>query len=196
MNSVMQRAADRLGAWSEKARRPLIKLAADDRGVSAVEFAMLLPVMITLYLGTVELSQGIAADRKVAMTARTAADLVSQVSAVNTGDMTNVMNASSTVMAPYSSANLKVTVTSVTIDANSVAKVAWSCTYHGTARAVGSTISLPTALVVPSSTLIWSEVSYSYKPTVGYLITGTLQLKDQIYMRPRLSDSVTGPSSC
>ena len=32
---------------------------------------MLLPLMLSLYLGAVELSQGIAADRKVTLTART-----------------------------------------------------------------------------------------------------------------------------
>lgn len=172
------------------------ELSRDERGISAVEFALLLPVMVTLYLGTVELSQGIAADRKVAMTARTAADLVSQVSTVNSGDMTNVLNAASTVMAPYASTNLVVTVSSVSIDATNKATISWSCTLHGTKRAVGSTVTLPTALNIANSTLIWSEVKYSYKPTIGYLISGTLQLTDQIYMRPRLSDSVTGPSSC
>ena len=52
-------------------------------------------------------------------------------------------------------------------------------------------MTLPAALAVPSTSLIWSEVQYSYKPTIGYVVTGTLTLKDQIYMRPRLSDSVT-----
>ena len=36
-------------------------------------------------------------------------------------------------------------------------------------------------------------MSYSYTPTIGYVVTGTLTLSDQIYMRPRLSDTVTGP---
>jgi Flp pilus assembly protein TadG len=171
--------------------RGIGRIARDDRGVSAVEFALILPVMITLYLGTVEISQGIAADRKVSLVARTGADLVSQVSTINNADMTNVLNATSIVMSPYSSANLKVTITNINIDANGKATVAWSDTLNGTARSVGSTVTLPTALVVPSSTLIWSEVSYSYKPTVGYLISGTLTLKDQIYMRPRKSDTIT-----
>jgi hypothetical protein len=34
-------------------------------------------------------------------------------------------------------------------------------------------------------------VNYSYKPTIGYVVTGTLSLSDQIFMRPRLSDTVT-----
>jgi hypothetical protein len=51
-------------------------------------------------------------------------------------------------------------------------------------------VTLPAALNVPNSSLIWSEVQYTYKPVVGYVVTGTMTLKDQIYMRPRLSESV------
>jgi Flp pilus assembly protein TadG len=175
--------------------RKLRRLAGDERGVSAVEFAMLLPLMLTLYLGTVEVSQGIAADRKVTLTARTVADLVAQVSSINNADMTNSLNAASAVIAPFSATNLKVTVTSVTIDSASKATVAWSDTLNGTAHTVGSTVTPPTALVVPSTSLIWAEVQYTYKPTIGYVISGTLTLKEQIYMRPRLSDSVNRVNS-
>jgi len=174
-----------------RACRLMRRFQDDKRGVSAVEFAMLLPLMLTLYLGTSEVSQGISADRKVTLTTRTVADLVSQVSSVNNADMTNSLNAAATVMAPFSSSNLKVTVTSVTIDATGKATVSWSDTFNGTARAKGSTVTLPTALNVANTSLIWSEVQYSYKPVIGYVVSGTLTLKDQIYMRPRLSDSVT-----
>lgn len=166
------------------------RLVSDQRGVSAVEFAMLLPLMLTLYLGTVELSQGIGADRKLTLTARTVADLVSQVTSVNNAGMTNSLNAAAAVMAPYPSTNLKVTVSSVRIDKDGKATIDWSDTLNGTARAKGSTVTLPAALATPDSTLIWAEVQYAYKPTVGYLISGTLTLKDQIYMRPRQSDDV------
>ena len=49
--------------------------------------------------------------------------------------------------------------------------------------------------LVPSTCLIWSEVSYLYKPTIGYVVTNTLTLKDQMYMRPRQSDCVTYPTT-
>ena len=78
-------------------------VARDERGVSAVEFALLLPLMLALYLGAVELSQGIAADRKVTLTSRTVADLVSQVTNINNAGMTNSLNAAAAVMAPYRS---------------------------------------------------------------------------------------------
>ena len=171
-------------------KRKLGGLAADERGVSAVEFAMLLPLMLSLYLGSVEVSQGIGADRKVTLTARTICDLVSQVSSIGNGDMTNALNASSAVMAPFPTSNLQVTVSSVKIDAAGKATVDWSDSLNGTARTKGSTITLPAALNVANTSLIWSEVQYTYKPVIGYVMTGTLTLKEQMYMRPRVSDTV------
>ena len=175
--------------------RCLTRFACDEQGTSAVEFAMLLPLMLTLYLGTVEVSQGVGIDRKVTLTTRTAADLAAQVTSINNADMTNLLSASSAVIAPYDPSKLKVTVSLVSIDANGQAKIAWSDTLGGTKRATGSTVTLPTALNVANTSLVWSEVSYSYTPTIGYVITGTLNLSDQIYMRPRLSDSITRVNS-
>ncbi len=98
---------------------------------------MLLPLMLSLYLGAVEVSQGIGADRKVTLTARTVADLVSQVTSVNNNDMTNSLNAATTVMAPFPTGNLKVVVSSVTIDAQGKATIAWSDTLNGTGALQG-----------------------------------------------------------
>jgi Flp pilus assembly protein TadG len=168
----------------------LASFAKDRRGVSAVEFAMLLPLMITLYLGSVEISQGVGMDRKVTLAARTVADLASQVSSIAGTDMSNILTATSAVIAPYDTAPLKVTVSAVTIDAGATAKIKWSCTLNGTKRTVGSTVTLPAALNVANTTLVWAEATYAYKPTIGYVVTGTLNLANQIYMRPRLSDTV------
>jgi Flp pilus assembly protein TadG len=168
----------------------LARFGTDRRGVSAVEFAMLLPLMVTLYLGSVEISQGVGIDRKVTLVSRTVADLASQVTSIASTDMTNILNASSSVIAPYDATRLRVTVSEVDIDAGAVAKIKWSCTLNGTQRTVGSTVTtLPTALKIANTQLVWGEVSYAYTPTIGYVITGTLNLSDQIYMRPRLTDT-------
>ena len=173
----------------------LVSFARDHRGISAVEFAMILPLMVTMYLGVVEVSRGVAIDRKVTLTTRTMADLASRVTSINNADMSSLLNASAAVIAPYQPAPLKIVLSAVTIDANSVAKITWSDTLNGSARSVGSTVTLPSVLVVPNTTLIWSEVSYAYNPTFGYVLTGNLNLSDQIYMRPRLSDTITRVNS-
>jgi Flp pilus assembly protein TadG len=167
----------------------------DQKAMGAVEFAMLLPFMLTIYFAAIETSQAVAVQRKVTLTARTVADLASQVTSVNNADMTNMLTAASAVVAPFASNELKVTVSAVDIDANGVARVAWSDSLNGTKRATNSTVSLPTALNVPGAQLIWSEVHYNYKPTIGEMITGSLNLFDQIYMRPRLSEKVNRVNS-
>src|SRR5882757_10401303 len=91
----------------------LLHFVQDRRGVSAVEFAMLLPLMVTLYLGAVEISQGVAIDRKVTLTTRTVADLASQVSSINNADMTNLLNATAAVVTPYDTSRLRVVVSAV-----------------------------------------------------------------------------------
>jgi Flp pilus assembly protein TadG len=170
--------------------RQVSALRRDQKGVSAIEFAMLLPVMLTIYFGVMETSQGVAIQRKVSLTSWSVADLASRVTSINNADMTNMLTAASAVIAPYADAELKVTISAVSIDANGIAKVAWSDSLHGTKRAVGSTVSLPAALNVPNSQLIWSEVNYNYVPSFGYVLTGALNLSDQIYVRPRLSETV------
>jgi Flp pilus assembly protein TadG len=173
----------------------IIKLGRDRRGVSAVEFALVAPLMIAIYLSAVEISQGISIDRKVTLTTRTLADLASQVSSIKNSEMTNILAAGAAVMSPYDQSKMKVTLSGVKIDNNGTAKVDWSDTLNGTKRGVGTTVTLPAALAIPNTFLLWSEVSYAFKPTIGYMITGTINLTDQLWMRPRLSDTVTRVNS-
>ena len=57
------------------------RLTRDDRGVAAVEFALILPLMLTLYLGCAELSQGLIATRKSTNVAIALSDLVAEQAA-------------------------------------------------------------------------------------------------------------------
>ncbi len=97
--------------------RLLSRFARDKRGVSAVEFAFLAPLMIAMYLGVVEISDGVAADRKVTLTAGALANLVGQSQTLVTADMTNIFNASTAIIKPYSVGNLTATVSCLKIDA-------------------------------------------------------------------------------
>jgi Flp pilus assembly protein TadG len=179
-----------------RSHRLFARFAGDRRGVSAVEFALLLPVMIALYLGGTEISSGVSIQRKVTLTAGTVANLTAQATTLVTGDVTNILNASSAILAPYSTTGATVTVSCIGIDSTGKAKVDWSVTMGGTARATGSSITIPTALAVPSTQLIFAEVSYPYKPTVGYTISGTLTLADKMYMSPRITAPTYNGTAC
>ena len=167
----------------------------DRRGVSAVEFAILLPIMVTLFLGSVEATQGIAANRKIELTAHALADLSTQYTDITDLDMANILAAGSAILAPYPTAGLKEVVSEISINSQGVGTVVWSDTLGGTALAVGSTVSVPSALAVPNSYVMLAQVSYSYNPTYGYVMTGSITLSDQSFMRPRESASVARTAS-
>ena len=174
--------------------RTFVRFGRDKRGVSAVEFALLAPLMVGLYLGCVEISDGVGADRKVSLTAAALANLTAQVSTISSSDMTNILDASSAIITPYAAGNLKITVSCIAIDASKNARVKWSVTRGGTA--LSGTPTLPSALTVASTQLIFAQVSYAYTPTVGYTITGTLTLSDQMYMSPRVSPPTYAGTAC
>ena len=76
------------------------RLSADTGGIAAVEFAMLVPLMLMVFFGTIQISTAVAVDRKVSLTARTLSDLISQNASVTS---TIVSNAFATGLAMLSS---------------------------------------------------------------------------------------------
>jgi Flp pilus assembly protein TadG len=166
-------------------------LARERRGIAAIEFAALLPLFIILFLGTFEVGQGISINMNNALAARTVADLASQYTDIYNADMTSILGASSTVMAPYPGQPLSVTVSQVTVDATGKATIAWSDSRNGTARSVGQSVALPAGMNVPGASLIWGETQYVYTPGLGYVLTGSITISSQIFMAPRNAPSVT-----
>lgn len=174
----------------------LARFGRDCRGVSALEFSILAPVLLALYLGSNEVTQGITIKRKVELTAHALADLTSQQTSINNADMTNIFNAASAIIAPYNAANLTAVVSEISIDANGQGTVVWSsATSNGTALSAGQSVTLPPSLATPNSYLILGQAAYSYNPTYGYVLTNTLTLSDQIFMLPRQTNSVTRVNS-
>src|SRR5579859_5744601 len=154
-------------------------LWADRQGVAAVEFAIVLPFMLLLYLGGVELADGFSIDVKVTDTAHIVADITSQNSSINNAMMLGILGASAKIVAPYSSSNVIVTVSEVSTDSSGRATVTWSDSYQGTPRTVGQLMTLPSSLAGQANiSLILGEVSYAYTPNLGYTITGTVNLTD------------------
>jgi Flp pilus assembly protein TadG len=195
-----------------RARLSAFKLLRDRRGVAAIEFAMIVPVMLVLFFGTVEFSSGVAVDRKVTLIARTLSDVTSQSTSVSDTDIANFFTATCAIMYPYAgpppctTANnpTAAVISELFVDPSTLplkAKVIWSKAYQGgVALTPDTTVSaVPGALLVSGSYLIYSQVSYNYVPAVNYLnmmgsgMTG-ITLSDVAYTRPRQSLCVIYPT--
>src|SRR5690242_13619601 len=99
--------------WSRVHRR-VGDLAHDCRGVAAIEFAMIVPIMLLLFFGTVEVSSAVAVKRKLVLVARAASDLTSQSpDSVKAADMQNAFAASGAIILPYSLTPLNATVSEI-----------------------------------------------------------------------------------
>jgi Flp pilus assembly protein TadG len=174
-------------------RRIAGRMLADRSGIAATEFAVIVPVMLVMFFGTVEFSSGVAVDRKVTLMARTLSDLTSQSMSVSDTDLTGFFAASNGVMTPYSSTPTQSTISELYVDASKVVKVMWS--KGSVPRAKGTTITIPTELKVADTYLIFSEVSYLYVPTIGKVMSSSgVTLTDVAYTRPRQSTCVIYPT--
>jgi len=86
-------------------RGVLRRFVRERDGISAVEFALILPFMLTLYLGGSELGDGMAIQFKATLAARTVADLATQYTNIpDTTTMNQLLGAATTVMTPYPTA--------------------------------------------------------------------------------------------
>jgi Flp pilus assembly protein TadG len=184
------------------------ELWIDAKAVAAVEFAIVLPFMLLLYVGGVELGNGMAINVKVTATSHSVADMVSQNTQISAARMQTILGASSKIIAPYPTADsggnslITVTVSEVSTDGSGNATVQWSQSYNGTTvgagRPVGQAITLPSSLTGTQNynvSLILGEVSYAYTPNLGYTISGTVTLRDSYYLFPRCSTDSPANSS-
>jgi Flp pilus assembly protein TadG len=192
-----------LKIW-RRARLAAGDLARDCGGVAATEFALIVPMMLVIFFGTVEFSSGVA----VTLVARALSDLTSQSlpsaplspsAVVADSDLQNIFTASIKILTPYVATPTKATLSEIYVDSSLTAKIQWSkaaTIASGATQATLTTSSrfatqdvtsiVPGTLLVKKTYLILSEVSYLYTPAVGYVMgKAGVTLNDVAYTRPR-----------
>lgn len=171
------------------------KFRRANEGLAAIEFAMLLPVMITMFLGSIELTDALTCKQKVVGLAATAADLIAQEKNVTDADMSNVFSAVNSIVYPYPTANVKIVISSLVDNGSGGGKVAWSSAQNGTPRAVNSTVAVPAGVITTGGSVILAEITYPYTSKVSSMLTGTTNLTSTFYARPRRSSTITRSAS-
>ena len=169
----------------------LRRLAGDRRGVSAVEFALLAPIMIAFYFGLAEFCQGYMAQKRMGHASAMVADLVSQTDLITPSQIDDIFEIGGLIMKPFAATTLKLRISQVTRDNNGVAKVSWSRGKGWTARTTGSTVTIPAGLIDDGESVIMSEATYDYDSPVDYLMPSITRFSHTYYLRPRLTEQVT-----
>lgn len=166
----------------------------DRRGVSAIEFAFIAPIMILLYMGLAELTLAMMAERRASHAASAVGDLVAQSAASMTNaDVDKVLYIGKAVVSPYSTTGLSLRVTSVKADAGAVPKVLWSKASGAslTKLVQNSTVAgFPANLLAANESIIKADVIYKYDTPLKTIVPNTLNFSSTFYLRPRRADVI------
>lgn len=177
------------------------RFAAEVRGVAAVEFAFIAPIMLLLFVGTIELSAGVSVNRKLSRLSSTISDLVTQSQQLTCNDIEKIMDVSAKVMYPYDENQVTIIVTGIDIDAGGDAEVEWSQSRpSGNAFTPGSSYTVPSTIRTPNSFLVAARITTSYSPSFGWASYNATEgisfdntaipMEEEIFLRPRIGAEV------
>jgi len=188
------------GTWSKVAG-----FWSNRRGVAAVEFALIVPILLVLYFMTMEASQAIETSKKISRIGSMVADLVTQQTTIVKADLDAIMQIGTSTIQPYNRSTPGITITAiqVTTDATPKVLVVWSRkVVNGVASAgaaAGTTTTVPTALQVAGTFLIRVDSTLGYKPIIGWTtdsqqklgftsaLANGISMGETYYLRPRRS---------
>lgn len=173
-----------------RAFKTLHRFGVDQKGLAAVEFAILLPMMVTLMFGSVEIINMLGANQRVQNVAASLADVVSRDTEISNAEITGIWTASDTLMFPEDAAPLQMRVSSISIIDATTARVMWSEGSGMSPRAANSIIALPAAMMNPGTSMILAETIYPYETLLGIITPSAVTMTHQAYRRSRLIDPI------
>ena len=168
-------------------------ILSHEAGIAAVEFAMILPILLVLWIGGVEVTGALSLDRRLNNLASAMGDLVARDKKLTHADIDDIFELADAALYPYDATGITLRITAVDMDEDSVATVGWT-REQGTLPtgvpnwARGDIVSdeVPAELRVADSQIIMAEVYHTYRPAVGYVMTGDVPLDDRMFFVPRL----------
>jgi Flp pilus assembly protein TadG len=173
------------------------------KGVAAVEFALSLPIWVTLLLGAGDGSYFLLVNEKTDRIAYSVTDIVTQYQSITKAELNDILLAAGQLMSPFAfSNNGTVIVTSVFQTAAGASVIEWQYSGGGTLVATskigttGGAATLPNGLTLNANdNVIISEVYYNFTPL---FLSANLFNKGTVYRvamyKPRLSPLVTPPT--
>ena len=164
----------------------------DKRGIAALEFALIAPIMIAFYFGLSEISMAIGADRNVAHAASVSGDLATQAAELDGDGVEDVMTATLAVL------NIDSTdIADVSVELNSYQMCADNSVVRTGYARLGPQISaggpanynpgvLGTNMLNPTSGAVVARINHRYKP-VTLTFMKNVTLSETFVLKPRKS---------
>ncbi|MBY3098497.1 pilus assembly protein [Rhizobium laguerreae] len=172
-------------------------LMRDRSAASGVEFALVLPILVMLLFGTVDLGHALTVSRKIDEIASSTGDMISQQGSW-TSDVAKLLSGASFIMQPYDTTGLTITLAVDDISASGSATVKWSAALNTSALTSGSasTIEVPSEIQDDGVQVVLTRVQYTLTtPVSAFFSNFTGQngysFDRHYFNRPRVGDKIT-----
>jgi Flp pilus assembly protein TadG len=190
-----------------KFRAWVARAAADRRGVAAIEFALVAPLLLCMYFVTMEVSQAIETNKKVSRVGSMVADLVTQQQTTTKSELDAIMTIGQSLLTPYYRSKPKIVITAIQITTDPTPKVQvyWSRKLvdgvYSADLAKGVVTTVPPTLNTPGAFLVRVESYLDYKPVITWAAADKkplgltaafdgISMRETYYLRPRQSTTV------
>lgn len=161
----------------------------DKRGVGAVEFALVAPILILLYLALVELTLGLMVSRRVDHVTAAIGDLAAQSETLTNAEINDLFEIADGLMQPFPIEALEVRLTSVKKNAAGAAEVVGSRGWA--AYTTGASLdTIDMSDLATGQGLIVTDVNYEYKSPIGNFLPGLTEFTKQYRHNPRAGSGV------
>lgn len=165
----------------------------DERGIAAIEFAIIAPIMITMYFGLAEIASAISVDRRISHGTNVAGDLSTQQPEIMDADIEEVISAALRVMDVPNIDQVSIDMESFILPAagqppESRGRIRLNSSVGNFASFDATT--LDTKLLNQNSGVVVTRVRYQYTPLEFRFFDSTITLEETFLLKPRRSDAV------
>jgi Flp pilus assembly protein TadG len=161
------------------------KFIHDTAGVAAVEFAMILPVLVTLLLGIVDSGNALLLKKKLMTSSQIVADLVTRNRNITDAQITDSIAGARMAIAPFSTTPLGVDIVSIqfTGTTNPAPSILWRETSGGTLNP--DVLTIASGLGVAGEGVVIVTTTYRYNPVFLGGMIGTIDMEEVAVTRGR-----------
>jgi Flp pilus assembly protein TadG len=172
--------------------RRLSRFWRDRRGASAVEFALIVPILILFYFGMAELTEAMMAQRRLSHLTASIGDVVARDQKFTDARRDDVFSAGKIMMSPFPTSTLRMCIVSIASNAQGQDRVVWVEKSNGPldCPAANDVVDIPVQVLPASQSVIMSKASYEYRSVFQLIIPKALTFRRTFYLRPRLTDQV------
>jgi Flp pilus assembly protein TadG len=165
-----------------------------ESGIAAIEFAFIMPFLLLLFFGLVDITDAVSSNRRITSVANSIGDLAAQNrKKILKTDIDDYFKAAALIMKPKSDSNVRVTLFGFRSDGTK-GVLQWTVTNNkGPVCASAPSVNTMQTLMTAGNDIIVAQACMVYSPLVtsflGETIMGTTSMKIEqiITMRPRAS---------